>query len=191
MEPTAVQKSARVLNVLILAALVCNLICLYLVPAAVLFGGGLAEGIQAYVDTLLHTGEDDIIAAPIFASLFAWFWFWGDGKTMVPTLTLALAGGGTAAILWQARKVLGSILRGEPFSQANAAALGKAACCCFLVSAAALGHTLWVLLAQAFQRSLTAALFVPVFFAGGLLCLVLSALFRQAAELKADSELTI
>lgn len=35
------------------------------------------------------------------------------------------------------------------------------------------------------------ALFVPVFFMAGLLCLVMSALFRQAAELKAENDLTI
>ena len=35
------------------------------------------------------------------------------------------------------------------------------------------------------------ALFCPVFLMGGLLCLVMSALFRQAAELKAENDLTI
>ena len=41
-----VRKVAGVLNVLVLAALVCNVIALYLVPTAVLLGGeGLLEGI--------------------------------------------------------------------------------------------------------------------------------------------------
>ena len=35
------------------------------------------------------------------------------------------------------------------------------------------------------------ALFVPVSLLAGLLCMVMSALFRQAAELKADNDLTI
>ena len=35
------------------------------------------------------------------------------------------------------------------------------------------------------------ALFVPMFAMGGLLCLVMSALFRQAAEMKAENDLTI
>ena len=35
------------------------------------------------------------------------------------------------------------------------------------------------------------ALFVPMFAMGGLLCLVMSALFRQAAEIKAENDLTI
>jgi predicted membrane channel-forming protein YqfA (hemolysin III family) len=35
------------------------------------------------------------------------------------------------------------------------------------------------------------ALFVPIFAMAGLLCLVMSALFHQAAEMKAESDLTI
>ena len=34
-------------------------------------------------------------------------------------------------------------------------------------------------------------LFIPIFLMGGLLFLVMSALFRQAAELKEDQDLTI
>ena len=34
-------------------------------------------------------------------------------------------------------------------------------------------------------------LFVPLFAMGGLLCMVISALFRQAAELKEENDLTI
>ena len=35
------------------------------------------------------------------------------------------------------------------------------------------------------------ALFVPIFAMAGLLCLVMSALFRQAAEMKSENDLTI
>lgn len=35
------------------------------------------------------------------------------------------------------------------------------------------------------------ALFVPIFTMFGLLCLVMSALFRQATEMKAENDLTI
>ena len=47
-----------------------------------------------------------------------------------------------------------------------------------------------------FSRSLAPlltsnALFVPIFAMFGLLCLIMSALFRQAAELKAENDLTI
>ena len=59
--------------------------------------------------------------------------------------------------------------------------------------AAALARLIWGL---AYYRTIGPllsynALFVPVFFMAGLLCLVVSALFRQAAELKAENDLTI
>ena len=68
-----------------------------------------------------------------------------------------------------------------------------AAVCCFLISAAALLRLAWGL---AYYQSIGPlltynALFVPIFFMAGLLCLVMSALFRQAAELKEDQDLTI
>ena len=71
--------------------------------------------------------------------------------------------------------------------------LRRAAVCCFLISAAALIRLLWGFWYYASILPLLTynALFVPVFFMGGLLCLVMSALFRQAAELKAENDLTI
>lgn len=192
MRLTAVQKAAKALNVLILFALACNVVLLYLVPTAVMFSqGGFLEGARGYLSGLLHPDEDDIVMAGVAGSVLAWFWFWGDAETLVPVLSLLLSGGCTAVILWQARRVLGAILRGKPFSLENAAALRRAAWCCFLVSAGALVYVVWGIFVRTFQLSLAAALFVPVFFAGGLLCLVMSALFRQAAELKAENDLTI
>ena len=93
----------------------------------------------------------------------------------------------------QARRVLDTILAGNTFTFENAANMRRAAVCCFLISAAALGRTVWGL---CFYRSLMPlltynALFVPIFLMAGLLCMVMSALFRQAAELKAENDLTI
>ena len=84
-------------------------------------------------------------------------------------------------------------LRGEPFTRDNAANLRRAAVCCFLISGAALLRTVWGLFYYRGPGPLFTynALFVPVFFMAGLLCLVMSALFRQAAELKEENDLTI
>ena len=89
--------------------------------------------------------------------------------------------------------MLDTILAGNTFTFENAANMRRAAVCCFLISAAALGRTVWGL---CFYRSLMPlltynALFVPIFLMAGLLCMVMSALFRQAAELKAENDLTI
>ena len=91
------------------------------------------------------------------------------------------------------KRQLDTILAGNTFTFENAANMRRAAVCCFLISAAALGRTVWGL---CFYRSLMPlltynALFVPIFLMAGLLCMVMSALFRQAAELKAENDLTI
>ena len=69
----------------------------------------------------------------------------------------------------------------------------RAAICCFLISGAALLRLVW---GFAYYRSVAPlltynALFVPIFLMAGLLCMVMSALFQQAAQLKAESDLTI
>ena len=82
---------------------------------------------------------------------------------------------------------------GTPFSLENAAALHRAAVASFIIAVAALVR---VIFSVCFFHSplpiLTYnALFVPIFSMFGLLCLVMSALFRQAAEMKAEQDLTI
>ena len=194
MNLTSVQKIARVLHVLVLIALVCNVVILYLVPAAVLSGGpSLLEGVGEYLGGILHPGEDDIVTAGIAASFLSWFWCWQDPETLALTLFLVVSGVCTAVILWQSKRVLETILRGEPFSMENAVSLRRAAVCAFLIALAALVRVVFGLL---FYRSLAPlltynALFVPIFAMFGLLCLIMSALFRQAAELKAENDLTI
>ena len=194
MNVTSVQKIARVLHVLVLIALVCNVVILYLVPAAVLSGGpSLLEGVGEYLGGILHPGEDDIVTAGIAASFLSWFWCWQDPETLALTLFLVVSGVCTAVTLWQGKRVLETILRGEPFSMENAVSLRRAAVCAFLIALAALARVVFGLL---FYRSLAPlltynALFVPIFAMFGLLCLIMSALFRQAAELKAENDLTI
>lgn len=189
-----VRKVAGVLNVLVLAALICNVIALYLVPTAVLLGGeGLLEGIEDYLSGIFYPGPDDIVMARVFASAAAWTFIWTGAYNTVLTLFLTVSGCCTAAILWQARQVLKAILRGEPFVPSNAVSLRRAAVFCFLIAGAALARVVFSVCCFQSLRPLATynALFVPMFAMGGLLCLVMSALFRQASELKAENDLTI
>ena len=124
-----VQKIARVLNILVLIALVCNLILLFFVPVAVRSDQpGLLPGTGDYLSGVLFPGEDDISAAGAAASWLSWFWIFSQepNKVML-TLFLLFSGCCTAAILWQGRRVLRTILRGEPFSMENAVSLKRAA----------------------------------------------------------------
>ena len=93
----------------------------------------------------------------------------------------------------QGLRVLGTILQGAPFSTQNAVSLRRAAVCSFCIAGAALLRTIWGLWFYQSLRPLATynALFVPIFTMFGLLCLVMSALFRQATEMKAENDLTI
>ena len=105
---------------------------------------------------------------------------------------LWVCGISTAVILWQAKKVLENIVNGSLFSDSNALHLKRAAVCSFVISGVSL---LWAVLRGVMNGILElfslSTLFFPVFFLAGLLFLVMSALFRQAAELKAENDLTI
>ena len=194
MKTESVQKIAGVLRVLICAALVCNLITLYLIPAAVLLDShDLLGGVWEYLSGVFFPSKDDIVMAGIAGSFLAWIRVWQDAYTAMLTLFLTVSGICTAIILWQCYRVLKTILRGEPFTMKNAVSLRRAAVCGFLISAAALVRLVFSLFYTRSLLPLTTynALFVPIFAMFGLLCLVMGALFRQAAELKAENDLII
>ena len=167
MKTVSVQKIAKILTALVNISLICNLLALFFVPGLVLIKG-LQEPMAPYENPL-----------ELPARLLAVF--------------LLFSGCCTAVVLWQGRRVLKTILRGEPFSMENAVSLNRAALCAFLIAAAALIRLLFSLVWYGSIRPLLTynALFVPIFAMAGLLCLVMSALFRQAAELKAENDLTI
>lgn len=189
MEKTA--RLARVLRVLVVITFVCNLIALFLVPGmAAFYVGGGDIGLLENNNTVQFIRFFATIWHPVIWMLGAA----GEGQDwVVLSLFLLSCGVCTAVILWQGKRVLDTILRGTPFTPGNAQNLKRAAVCCFLISAAALARLVWGL---AYYQSMGPlltynALFVPIFFMAGLLCLVMSALFRQAAELKEDQDLTI
>jgi len=189
MEKIPVRKIARVLYVLVLVTLVCNLIALFLVPTFVALKGNLFELLDIW-----HDPQDPV--NPLVVTLLMWpnmILRENIAYEQVLTLFLLFSGCCTAVILWQAKRVLDTILKGNPFVMDNAKSMKRAAVCCFLISGAALLRLIW---GFAYYRSVAPiltynALFVPVFLMAGLLCMVMSALFRQAAGLKAENDLTI
>ena len=188
MEKSQTQKLAKVLQVLVTVTFVCNLLALPLVPGVV--GMGTEYGLKEAVEEFAMFGPD---FGPLVFLAVCWqylFRVWREPYAAVLTLFLLACGICTAVILWQARRVLDTVIAGDPFQAVNAKSLGRAAVCCFVISLAAL-----VRLAHqvAVYGRFTAynALFVPMFLMAGLLCLVMSALFRQAAQLKEENDLTI
>ena len=184
MESTTVQKIARVLKTLVIAMLGCNLAALFFVP-------GMAYAAAEMTQQLRMSLTSGLVWLLYFAR--AWAGAWTDPYAAMLAAFLLFSGGCTAGILWQGRRVLNAILRGRPFSLENAVSLSRAALCAFLISAAALVRVIWSCWYYGSAAPLISynALFIPVFAMAGLLCLVMSALFRQAAELKAENDLTI
>lgn len=193
MNPVSVQKAARALNLLVWITLVCNLLAFYLVPTIVMQNYTLREGIEPYLSSFFLPGEDDIVAAAVSASFLAWFWVWRSAYTAMLTVFLIVAGICTSLILLQGRRVLRTILLGKSFSAENASSLKHAATCCFAVSIAALVRMVYSICFYHSLRPLLTynAFFISLFAIAGLLSLVMSSLFRQAAELKDEHDLTI
>lgn len=198
MEQTSVQKLAWVLRVLVIVIFGCNIFALFVVPMLVVaewvnFDGGAVDfGLNA-LKSLLDPGtrpESSVWLGYFF--MLSWPAAFEEVYNAVLTVFLWTCGICTAVILWQGKRVLDTILAAEPFSTKNAANLKRAAVCCFVISGAALARLTWVYY-TGIRRPLLIhnALFISVFLVGGLLFLVMSALFRQAAELKAENDLTI
>ena len=179
MEKSDAAKLAKILNILVLIAFVCNLVALPLVPGLV----GIASegGLKYFAD---FVSQDNLSAgAPTAVTLFfmvCWqfLWrIWRTPHTAAIAAFLMFCGVCTAIIL----------------CRDNARSLKRAAVCCLVVALVALVRTVW---AVAFYHSIIPVftyntLFVPLFLMGFLLCMVMSALFRQAAELKEENDLTI
>lgn len=195
MKWTGVQKLARVLRVMVMIVFICNIAALFLVPGltGLLNDGGVEAVWKAVAAALNLPGyEVGFKSLPMYFAM-AFIGVWTDAYCAVLTLFLWACGICTAIILWQAKRVLDTILARETFTFGNAANMKRAAVCCFVISGAALIRTVWGLF---YYRSIAPFLtynflFVPLFLMAGLVCMVMSALFRQAAEMKAENDLTI
>ncbi len=187
MKQTEAQKLAKILKVLVLITFVCNLVVLLMVPG---LAGLKGEGGWLVLQEAM---EGSGLPKPLIFLGVCWqylFRFWREPYTAVLTVFLWACGTCTAVVLWQARRVLDTVVTGNPFQDRNARSLKVAAGCFLDISLSALERLFsqlgWFRRATAYN-----ALFIPVFAMAGLLCLVMAALFRQAAELKEDSDLTI
>ena len=126
MERTKVQKLAQVLRVLVIVVFVCNIVALVFVPGAVaLFQDGGYETISKVIMGALDLPGYEGVglkSVPLFFVMAVWY-VWMDAYTAVLTLFLWACGICTAIILWQGKRVLDTIMKGEPFTLANAANL--------------------------------------------------------------------
>jgi len=193
MRTFSVDKLARVLRVLIIIVFVCNIAALFLVPglACILAAGGVGRISEVF--SAFSGGEESAYRIAM-TFLNAWWAVWMGGVYhYVMVLYLLICGVCTAVILWQVRGVLTNIITGRVFFDENGDRLKVAAVCCFIIAAVALAYVIFGLWAYAGEAVFLtfSCMLTFVFLIAGLVCLVMSALFRQAAEMKAENDLTI
>lgn len=198
MNKISVQKLTRVVRVLIIALFVINILALLLLPGLFYFAydhqagqlQGVPEGIRDFI-ALWNYEWDDALANLVQAP----WWIISRASAKVVSLMLFLWACGicSAVLLWQAKRVVDTIIAENTFSFVNAANMMRACFCCFGISAAALIRLIWSMVYYHSAMPIFSynTLFIAVFAVAGLICIVLSAVFRQAAEMKAENDLTI
>ncbi len=193
-EKTAVQRLAGALRLLVWLVFIVNLLCLPLAPGfvALSLNGGREAMLYELKTEMMEYAVHTLGHVLMFFATCLWA-IWPNARYAALTIFFWLCGTCTALILWQAKETLDTILDGDPFRRSNARSLNRAAVCCWVISGAALTRLIVWLTAERSVAPLFTynALAVPAFLMAGLLFQVMSALFRQAAELKEDQDLTI
>ena len=189
MKNNTVVNLAKLLKVLVIAAFVCNLLAFFFVP-----GMAMMKGPEELLELEPYANPLELPLRLLITFALAWVWVWqSGGYEIVLTLFLLLCGCCTAIMLWQAKRVLDNMAQEKPFSYENGRYLKIASRCCYVISVVSLARTVW---GFCHYRSLAPLLtynflFCPLFLMAGLLFMVMSALFGQAAELKEENDLTI
>jgi len=107
-----------------------------------------------------------------------------SGKYALMLIFIIFCGAVIFFALSEGLKILYNIRKGEPFCLENAKGFFRAAIYAFIITAAFMAKMF-------FSASFLTLVCVCFLFAGGLLLLVLSELFKLAAKIKEENELTI
>ena len=190
MNRTAAQKIADVLVLLCILLILCDVFLLPLAPALAYFRfqGPASVELEQLMATFAYDFDDGL--GNLLRIVLQEVWQTSDSAVLA--LFLLLSGVCGAGILVQGIRILASVADGTPFSLQNALCLQRSATCCWIIAAGALGRSVFTGCREGAAALLSyTALMVPLSFMAGLLCLIMSALFHRAAELKAENDLTI
>ena len=140
MEHASVQKTAKVLRVLVLVVFVLNLLCLLLTPGATAYvadGGSdrLFRALQGEVERWMGQGEHFPMGIIFVVS---WWAVWSRAETAVLTVFFWLCGVCNCCDPLAGKKSAGHHPPGQPLPAGNARALKRAAVCCWIISGASL-----------------------------------------------------
>ena len=193
---------AKVAKLVVSLLMICTIVGMVSIPAMVLLTPeGFCQGIM---DKLLHLmgikplpAEQAELYIPLWWTfavvLVSWGEVWSQWVWIAHMAVMMLCAVSLWIVLRQARDVLDAILSGEPFRRHSADAMRRASYGCWVIAGGALAWLIAEVCLSASSAPLYGchALLIPVFWMAGLLLLLLSALFRQAAELQEDQDLTI
>ena len=191
MKRTATQRLADGLVVLSCLLLLADMLLILFLPALAYFRSGEPTFMtMAQLQAIFVYDFDDGLGTLMRVILYE---VWQKPETAVLALFSLACAVGAAWIFLQGLHISANVADGESFSPKNAVCFRRAAAGCFLLALAAAGRTLWKIWQLGSPEPLLSctALLTPLFLAGGLLCLLLSALLRRAAEIKAENDLTI
>lgn len=190
MKRTASQKIADALILLSILALLAEALLLPWIGAFSCFRSDLPGGVSfGSLMAVFAYDFDDGLGSLLRLTMESWTHPHSAALALF-LWVVALCG---AVILVQGIRILATVADGAPFSPRNALSLRWAGCACFVIAAGALGRTVFTLCWEGSPAALASytALFVPLFIMAGLLCLVFSGLFHQAAKMKAENDLTV
>jgi len=95
-----------------------------------------------------------------------------------------LAGLFALTIIWELRKMFGTVIKGDPFVVGNVISLKRMGICAFVISISMAARLIFVI-------TPSAMVLVVVFLIAGLFSMVLSLVFEQAVTFKLENDLTI
>lgn len=107
-----------------------------------------------------------------------------SGDYMYMLIFVIFCGIAISIALFQGAKLLLNVKKGEPFKKENAESLQTAAICAFALS-------IIFALKMFYTASMLTIISIILFGGGGLLLMVFSELFREAAVIKEENDLTI
>ena len=193
---------AKAAKLVVSALMVCTIVGIVSIPAMVLLTPeGFCQGIM---DKLLHLlgikllpAEQAELYVPLWWTfaviLVSWGEVWSQWVWIAHMAVMMVCAVSLRMVLRQARDVLDAVLAGDPFRNHSADAMQRASYGCWVIAGGALAWLVAEVCLSASSAPLYGchALLIPAFFMAGLLLLLLSALFRQAAELQEEQDLTI
>ena len=136
------------------------------------------------VDVMFFGGILICLALPYIVGILERYYGYNSIMISIFDVVLVPSGLGALYFLWQLKIIFKTLIGGNPFVSANITCLRKMSVCCFIIAV--------IFLARAvFYFTFEIAAVILVFIVGGLFCLTLKDLFKQAVSFKEENDLTV